>query len=97
MASEIKMKSFQLAERKLRAISPIGKVIVEVRGIQLQTDVQANQLFIHLTTGGKFKIRYDLNKDVQHCSIDLSRENLRMQNVSIQRIGQDTLLKVKKH
>ena len=97
MASEIKMKSFQLAERKLRAISPIGKVIVEVRGIQLQTDVQANQLFIHLTTGGKFKIRYDLNKDVRHCSIDLSRENLRMQNVSIQRIGQDTLLKVKKH
>ena len=49
------MKSFQLAERKLRAISPIGKVIVEVRGIQLQTDVQANQLFIHLTTGGKIQ------------------------------------------
>ena len=91
------MKSFQLAERKLRDVSPVGKVMVEVQGIQLQADIQAEQLFVHLATGGKFQICYDLNRDVQHCSIDLSRKNLRMQNLSIRRIDQDILLKLKKH
>jgi len=89
------MKSFRIAEARMKALHPVGQVYAQIRQIKLLANISAPQLFIHLTTGGKFQVRYDLNKSLACCFVDLVQGNVRMRNMSIQRHGDDIIIKLK--